>query len=62
MSKYGLGGCDLPDKRVIGANLEPMTGLSQEKRGSEVGLIQGQALGLGHSSSMSIMIEMTYSP
>lgn len=24
---------------LIGANLEPMTGWSQEKRGSEVGLI-----------------------
>lgn len=39
-------------KGLTGANLEPMTGWSQEKRGSEVGLIQGQALGLGRSSSM----------
>lgn len=49
-------------KGLIGANLEPLTGWSQEKRGSEVGLIQGQTLGLGRSSSMCIMIGTTYSP
>lgn len=34
--------------------MEPITGWSQENRGYEVGLGQGQALGLDCSSSMSI--------
>lgn len=58
-----LVGVSYLTKGLIGAKLEPMTGWSQEKRGSEVGLSQGQALGLERSSSMSIMIgQTTYGP
>lgn len=59
MSKYGLGGCDLPNKRV---NCGPSWSQSQaglRKTDYEVGLGQGQALGLDCSSSTSTTIGQT---
>lgn len=52
MSKYGLGGCDLPNKRVIGGQVGANRRLVSGKQVT-VGLGKGQALGLNCSSSMS---------